>query len=127
MQDYLGRLNGAQRDLLRDTGNGLLRSDRTWLRERAAWLEKLAILLEREPGWQQRVREAIAARDENVAPEYLRIYEHNLRLIHSAVAELLNSRTEKQDRRVRRKLSELREDLESLIAQGKAGTVAKSA
>ena len=127
MQDYLGRLNGAQRDLLRDTGNGLLRSDRTWLRERAAWLEKLAILLEREPGWQQRVREAIAARDENVSPEYLRIYEHNLRLIHSAVAELLNSRTEKQDRRVRRKLSELREDLESLIAQGKAGTSAKSA
>ena len=127
MQDYLGRLNGAQRDLLRDTGNGLLRSDRTWLRERAAWLEKLAILLEREPGWQRRVREAIAARDENVDPEYLRIYEHNLRLIHSAVAELLNSRTEKQDRRVRRKLSELREDLESLIAQGKAGTSAKSA
>ena len=127
MQDYLGRLNGAQRDLLRDTGNGLLRSDRTWLRERAAWLEKLAILLQREPGWQRRVREAIAARDENVSPEYLRIYEHNLRLIHSAVAELLNSRTEKQDRRLRRKLSELREDLESLIAQGKAASVAKSA
>ena len=127
MQDYLGRLNGAQRDLLRDTGNGLLRSDRTWLRERAAWLEKLAMLLEREPGWQQRVRAAIAARDENVSPEYLRIYEHNLRLIHSAVAELLNSRTEKQDRRLRRKLSELREDLESLIAQGKAASVAKSA
>jgi len=127
MQDYLGRLNGAQRDLLRDTGNGLLRSDRTWLTERAAWLEKLAILLEREPGWQQRVREAIAARDENVSPEYLRIYEHNLRLIHSAVAELLNSRTEKQDRRLRRELSDLREDLESLIAQGKTSSVAKSA
>lgn len=127
MQDYLGRLNGAQRDLLRDTGNGLLRSDRTWLRERAAWLEKLAILLQREPGWQRRVREAIAARDENVSPEYLRIYEHNLRLIHSAVAELLNSRTEKQDRRLRRKLSELREDLESLIAQGKAASAGKSA
>jgi hypothetical protein len=127
MQDYLGRLNRAQRDLLRDTGNGLLRSDRTWLSERAAWLEKLTILLEREPGWQQRVREAIAARNENVSPEYLRIYEHNLRLIHSAIAELLNSRTEKQDRRLRRKLSELREDLETLIAQGKATAAAKAA
>jgi len=127
MQDYLGRLNRAQRDLLRDTGNGLLRSDRTWLKERAAWLEKLAVLLEREPGWQQRVRGAIAARDENVSPEYLRIYEHNLRLIHSAIAELLNSRSDKQDMRLRRKLSELREDLESLIAQGKASSVAKSA
>jgi hypothetical protein len=127
MQDYLGRLNRAQRDLLRDTGNGLLRSDRTWLSERAAWLEKLTVLLEREPGWQQRVREAIAARNENVSPEYLRIYEHNLRLIHSAIAELLNSRTEKQDRRLRRKLSELREDLETLIAQGKATAAAKAA
>jgi hypothetical protein len=127
MQDYLGRLNRAQRDLLRDTGNGLLRSDRTWLSERAGWLEKLAILLEREPGWQQRVREAIAARDENVSPEYLRIYGHNMRLIHSAIAQVLNSRTEKQDRRLRRKLSELREDLETLIAQGKATTVAEAA
>ena len=127
MQDYLGRLDSTQRDRLRETSAGLLRSDRTWLRERAAWLEKLTVLLEREPGWQQRIREAIAARDENVSAEYLRVYEHNLRLINGVIAQTLNSRTDKQDRRLRNKLSDLREDLETLIAQGKEPAVAEAA
>ena len=127
MQDYLGRLDREQRALLRDASDGLLRSDRAWLQERAAWLEKLGILMQREPGWQQRVREAIAARSENTSPEYRRIYTHNLALIHATVATLLNSRSDKQDRRLRKALSDLREDLETLIAQGKKATSAAAA
>jgi hypothetical protein len=119
LQDYLGRLDREQRELLQEASGQLKRSDGIWLRERAAWLEKLAVMLQREPGWQQRIRQAIAARDENVSPEYLRTYEHNLRLIYTAIAEVLNSRSQKQDRRLRAKLSELREDLETLIAQGR--------
>jgi len=119
MQDYLGRLDKEQSALLRDASDGLLRSDRTWLQERAAWLEKLGMLMQREPDWQQRTREAIAARNENVSPEYLSIFSHNLALIHGAVAATLNSRSDKQDRRLRKALSDLREDLETLIAQGK--------
>ena len=127
MQDYLGRLDKEQRALLRDASDGLLRSDRAWLQERAEWLEKLGSLMQREPGWQQRVREAIAARNENTSPEYLRIYTHNLALIHGTVATLLNSRSDKQDLRLRKALSDLREDLETLIAQGKKATSAAAA
>ena len=44
-------------------------------------------------------------------------YNHNLGVINRAIAEVLNSRSEKQDRRLRRELEKLREDLLTLIAQ----------
>lgn len=123
-QDYLGTVSEKQRELLRQSSRGLLRSDKAWLQERADWFTQLGILLEREPQWQQRVREAVVARRETISPEYLRIYEHNMSIIYDVVAQLLNERSERQDRHLRNKLSELREDLEVLIAQGKgpAGT-----
>ena len=74
----------------------------------------------RGPQWQQRVRAAVAARRDKFSPEYVRIYENNSVVIADAIARLLNSRTERQDRHVRLKLSRLREDFETLIAEGKA-------
>lgn len=123
-QDYLGTVSEKQRELLRQSSRGLLRSDKAWLQERAGWFTQLGVLLEREPQWQLRVREAVVARRKTISPEYLRIYEHNMGIIYGIVAQLLNERSEQQDRHLRKKLSELREDLEILIAQGKdrAGT-----
>lgn len=122
MQDYLGRLGKNQRQMLRSSSEELIRSDRIWLAERAAWLEKLGPILQRQPGWQQRIREAIAERNDNASPEYLDTFGHNLQVIHAVVAEVVNSRSSKQDRRLRRKLADLREDLETLIEQGKAAS-----
>jgi len=118
-QDYLGKLSPGQRDLLLESSRRLMRSDRAWLEERTVWLGQMGPLLQRDPGWQQRMRAAIAARNDTVSPQYQRIFEHNLGVINSTVAELLNSRTDKQDRRVRGKLADLRQDLETLVAQGK--------
>ena len=118
-QEYLGSLATAQRELVQQSSARLLRSDRAWLQERAAWLEQLSDLLKREAGWQQRVIEAVAARRGELDPEYLRIYQHNMDVIFDLIAQLLNSRSERQDRYLRDKLAELRTDLETLIAQGK--------
>ena len=120
MQDYLGRLNDAQRERLRAASLELRRSDSIWLQERAAWLQRLDVLMQRQPGWQQRVREAIALRDETVSEQYNATYEHNLEVIFSAIAAVLDSRSERQDRRLRAELRDLREDLQTLIDQGRA-------
>lgn len=123
MQDYLGRLSSGQRQRLRAASLDLQRSDQVWLQERAAWLQRLAVLMQREPGWEERVREAIALRDETVSPAYLATYEHNLGVVFSAVADVLNGRSDKQDRYLRAELENLREDLQTLVAQGAiAGT-----
>lgn len=116
-QDYLGRLNRAQRSLTAEAAAGMLRSDRVWLRERAIWIERLRQLLRREPGWQQAVRDGLAARNESVAAEYTETLAHNTAVVRQWLTELLNSRTDKQDRRLRKKLGNLRDDLDTLIDQ----------
>ena len=121
-RDYLGILSDQQRKLLHDASRRLLRSDRAWLQERADWFTQLAVLLQRQPGWQERVREAVTARREKISPEYLRIYEHNMGVIYELIAELLNGRSEQQERHLRDKLAELRKDIETLIAQGTTPT-----
>lgn len=127
MREYLGRLTPEQRERLRAATASLQRSDAAWLQERAAWLQRLSVLLQRQPGWHQGVRDAIARREETVSPRYQEIFEHNLEVIFTSVADVLNSRTEKQDRHLRAELASLREDLETLIAQGAADGSRKAA
>ena len=123
-QDYIGKLSDVQRQWVRDSSRQLLRSDQVWLQERALWLTQLAVLLERKPGWQQRVRAAISARDDTVSPDYKRVYEHNMDAIYQLTARVLNARSERQSRYLKDKLTDIRQDLEALIAQGKAATAA---
>ena len=66
------------------------------------------------------MRDSIKRRSETVAADYVELYEHNLGVIYAALAETLNSRTEKQDTRLRKKIADLREDLQTLVAQGQA-------
>ena len=118
VEEYLGSLSDQQRELLRDASRRLLRSDRVWLQERADWLTQLEVLLQRQPGWQERVRAAVAARNKNISPEYLRIYEHNLGVLYDTIAKLLNGRSDQQDSHLRHRLSDLHKELEHLIVQG---------
>jgi hypothetical protein len=115
-QDYLGRLNKSQREILKLAAADFQRFDAAWLTERAAWLQRLEELLQREPDWQQRLLAAIALRDDRASRDYLARYEHNIELVQQSMASVLNSRTDKQDRRLRKKLANLREDLETLIS-----------
>jgi hypothetical protein len=117
-EEYLGSLSQEQREQLRMSSQQLIRSDGAWLGERADWLRELEVLLEREPGWERRVKDAVAVRRENLSPEYVRIYENNMDVIFVAVAELLNGRTDRQSRHLLARLVDLREDFETLIAQG---------
>ena len=118
LEDYLGRLTGEQKERLRQAVAEFERADEVWLQERAASIERLAVMLQREPGWQERVREAVKRRGETVSPRYQEVYQHNLDTVFAAVAGVLNSRSERQDRYLREELAGLREDLETLIAQG---------
>ena len=120
LQDYLGRLDKDQKQVLENASEQLMRSDAIWLRERNRWLQRMEEFMLREPGWQQAVRDSIKRRSETVAADYVELYEHNLGVIYAALAEVLNSRTEKQDSRLRKKIADLREDLQTLGAQGQA-------
>jgi hypothetical protein len=113
-RNYLGRLQRAQKAQLATACDELWRSDQLWLEERAQWLLQLRHLLQREPGWEQRLREAVAQRGSTVSQDYRAVYDHNFRTTQLAVAELLNGRSERQDSHLRRKLGKLRQDLRQL-------------
>ena len=117
-REYLGELSPEQRGQLLTASGRLVRSDQAWLSERADWFRELEALLERKPGWEQAVKDAVAARRESAAPEYEQIYEHNMGVIFDAVAQLLNGRDERQDQFLLARLRGLRDDFETLIAQG---------
>ena len=115
VQDYLGRLDWGQRSILEEASEQLKRSDAIWLRERALWLDRMENILQREEGWQQALRDALADREQTTSPEYKEVYQHNAQVLYAAIANVLNSRSEQQDRRLRKKLEDLREDIETLM------------
>jgi hypothetical protein len=119
--DYMGRLSSDQRETLHEASAKLQRMDGLWLQERAQWIDDLTQLLRKEPGWKQQLRDLKNSREENALPEYTAMYTHNLVLIETAIAEVVDSRSKKQDKRLRRKIKNLREDFEELIAQGSKG------
>ena len=117
LKDYLGRLDKDQQQLLADTAGSMMRSDTLWLTERAEWIAELRQLLERDLGWEQALRDTIKRRRDNLPEPYVAMVEHNSALLYDMTAQLLNSRSEKQDRKLRKRLQELSADLQTLIAQ----------
>jgi hypothetical protein len=117
LQDYLGRLDISQRAVLKQASVDMGRMDGLWLEERAVWLAQLSSTLQRAPGWQQALRNTRDDREANYSPQYRDIYTHNLKIIQAAIASVINSRSPRQDRRLRKKLKNLREDFETLIVQ----------
>ena len=113
--DILGRLQPAQKERLRAAAQELQRFDQLWLQQRRWWLEQTGEILQREPGWQQRARDLMARRDEVESPEYREVGAYNQRIIYIALADVLNSRNEKQDARLRREIGSIRKDLSTLI------------
>ena len=57
----------------------------------------------------------IRDRDDAVSQSYRETYAHNLDVIYHLTAEVLNTRSEKQDQRIRRQLSKYRTDIETLM------------
>lgn len=117
LEDYMGRLDKEQLAVAQRASEELVRADDEWLQEQQRWLERLRVILEREPGWEDRLMQAIAEREENFTPQYTAAIEHNTQVLGTAFAEIINSRSEKQDKKLREKLGELREDLLALSTQ----------
>lgn len=115
--DYLGRLQDSQREEMLAASERMLRSDRLWLAERAAFIEELGGLMAREPGWQEKILALIERQTLSPSPEYAKVLEHNIAVIQELTADILNSRTEKQDVHLRRELATLRRELTELVAQ----------
>ncbi len=121
---YIGRLQPEQKAGLTAACDEMRRSDSLWLEARGQWIARLELILQREPGWQEALREALAKRGETVSDDYRSTYDHNAEVLQRAVADLLNSRSERQDTHLRREIGKLRRDLVALVEQGEQRSAA---
>ena len=115
LSDFLGRLNSDQRQLVRDGVIQLTRLDEAWLDERAHWNQQLRqIFTQRDVDWLAQLQMAMTERSTERTAESRRRYAHNIDITLAIVREVINQRTPKQDRRLRNRLNEMREDIAGL-------------
>ncbi len=94
----------------------MIRVDGQWIDNRKALIEKLKVILEREYGWELAL-ENITHRDDLVAQNYRKTYAHNISVNQNLIVEVLNLRTDKQDKKLRSQLLKYRKDIERLIQE----------
>lgn len=117
LSDYLGRLNTAQRERLHLASTQTMRLDAIWLSERALWLDKLEQILKREPGWQQRLLQALKERGASASPTYNAMYDHNLAVSYAVIVDVVNMKTPRQHKHLFKKLRKLRADVADLVGR----------
>ncbi len=115
LRRYLGPLTDEQKSRLRQGVAAMTRLDHYWLRDRRVWISALSeILLSDEPNWVEPVRALIASRDEALLPEYRDGIDHNGEVILQLSRDVLLLRSDKQDKKLRARLTALRDDLAAL-------------
>jgi len=115
LERLTGRLSREQKQRLWQAAESMQRFDSIWLDERRQWLAQLEGLLQREEGWQSAVREAYLARELNRPAEYTQIVDHNIAVIAAALADVLNSRTDKQKIRTTHEFEDMRDSISKLM------------
>ena len=111
----LGRLDEAQQSLIASKSKELMRIDRLWYDDRTVWGATLRTILEtRAPDWQSDVRALSEARSSARTPAYVAGIDHNGDVILELLVDIINGRTERQDRKMRRFLNGLIADIDAL-------------
>ena len=116
LRRFMGGLNKEQLGLVSAASKEMIRVDGQWIANRKALIEKLKGILEREDGWELAL-ENISHRDDLVAQNYRKTYAHNISVNQNLLIEILNSRTDKQDLKLRTQLSRYKTDINNLIKQ----------
>lgn len=112
---YLGPLTDEQASRLEQGVAAMTRLDHFWLQDRRVWIAALSeILLGDEPDWADQVRALIAGRDEALLPDYREGIDHNGEVILQLSRDVLLLRSDKQDKKLRARLTALRDDLAAL-------------
>ena len=113
LRRFMGSLTKDQLDLVKITSKEMKRTDGERIQSRKVFIEKLNLILQKEQGWEERL-EKITHSDELVAENYQSTYDFNTDLIQQLLVAILNSRNDKQDKKLRTQLSRYKSDINSL-------------
>jgi hypothetical protein len=114
LRRFIGTMSKEQLDLVKIASKNMRRVDTEWIQNRKKLVANLSSILQREEGWQKRFKK-ITHRDDLVSENYRNTYAYNIDLTHNLIAAILNTRTKKQDKKLRAQLSKYQADIETLI------------
>jgi hypothetical protein len=114
LRRFIGTMSKEQLDLVKIASKNMRRTDTEWIQNRKKLVANLSSILQREEGWQKRFKK-ITHRDDSVSENYRNTYAYNIDLTHNLIAAILNTRTKKQDKKLRAQLSKYQADIETLI------------
>ena len=114
----LGRLTRDQKQLIASTSRELTRLDGLWHADREKWGASLRAILEQRSGdWRGAIVALVEDREAERIPDYVAAIDRNGDIILALLVEVINSRSERQDRRLRSFLTDLAEDIDALSAR----------
>ena len=114
----LGRLTRDQKLLIASTSRELTRLDGLWHADREKWGASLrAILEQRSEDWRGDIVGLVEDREAERIPDYVAAIDRNGEIILALLVDVINSRSERQDRRLRDFLTDLAEDIDALSAR----------
>ena len=113
LRRFMGSLTKDQLDLVKITSKKMKRVDAERTKSRKAFNEKLSLILQREQGWEERLKK-ITHSDDLVAENYQSTYAFNTDLIQHLLVAILNSRNDKQDQKLRTQLARYKADINTL-------------
>ena len=113
LRRFMGSMTKDQLELVKITSKEMKRTDGERIQSRKVFIEKLNLILQKEQGWEERL-EKITHSDELVAENYQSTYDFNTVLIQQLLVAILNSRNDKQDKKLRTQLSRYKSDINSL-------------
>ena len=114
----LGRLSRDQKQLIKSTSRELTRLDGLWHADREKWGTSLrAILEQRSEGWRGDIVGLVEDREAERIPDYVAAIDRNGEIILALLVDVINSRSERQDSRLRDFLTDLAEDIDALSAR----------
>ena len=114
LRRFIGTMSKEQRELVKSASKSMRRVDTEWIQNRKKLVANLGSILQRKEGWEKRFI-GITHRDDLVSKNYRDNYAYNIDITNHLIAEILNTRTKKQDKKIRAQLKKYRTDIETLI------------
>ena len=114
LRRFIGTMSKEQLDLVKIASKSMRRVDTEWMQNRKKLVANLGSILQRKEGWEKRFI-SITQRDDLVSKNYRENFAYNIDITNHLIAAILNTRTKKQDKKLRTQLKRYRTDIESLI------------
>ena len=115
LSDLMGRLEDEQKAAISQHIREFTPMHHLWYEQRSSWTMELQQVLEEQANtWQEPTMTVIESWESRQTEAYLLAYAHNLERTKRAIRDVLNARSAKQDRRLRRSLNGYLDDFAQL-------------